>query len=203
MAGESFVNVTEGSGKKLHTYQRVVGANTVEDEFTIPGEPALASYVATFATAITLNNAAATQLIQLMAGAALKVLVRRITIYQAGLPAAGVNFILDIFRVTTAPTGGTAVTPSPMDTADAASGATSAYLPGVAGALGVRVGVATMQLSATAGLGGKAEWTFPPIGPKSLVIPAGVTNGIVIRNASGANTGSVVAEIVFSEASYS
>lgn len=34
---ESFVQVpADSSGKKLHTRQRTVGANTVEDEFTIP-----------------------------------------------------------------------------------------------------------------------------------------------------------------------
>lgn len=201
--GESIVNVTEGAGKKLHTWSRVVGANTVEDEFVIPGEPALATYSAVFATAVTLNNAAATQLLQLMAGGSLRAIVRRITLYQVGLPAAGTNFIADVFRVTTAPTGGTAVTPAPYDTADAASGAAAAYLPGVAGTLGTRVAVGVLDLSATAGLGGRLDFLFPPSGPKSLVIPAGIANGIVVRNATGANTGSIVAEIVFSEAAYS
>jgi hypothetical protein len=199
---ESFVNVTEGSGKKLHTWQRTIGANNVEDEIVIPGEPYLATYSAVFATAVTLNNAANTQLVQLMAGASLKVYVRRITFYQVGFPAAATNFIYDMYRVNTAPTGGTSVTPTPYDTGDSACGATSAYLPTGAGGLTNRVNVGVIGLTAAAPSNNKIEFLYPTSGPKSLIIPAGTGNGIVIRNVTGANTGTIVGEIIFQEASF-
>lgn len=202
---ESLVQVTEGVGKKLHTFQRTIGANNVEDEVVIPGEPYLATYLAEMATAVTMNNVANTQLWQLMAGATLKIYVRRITIFQLAVAAGAVLQNLDVVRVTTAPTGGTAITPSPLDPADAPSGATAAFLPGVAGTVGARVGTGVLPVVAaapTAGVGPRLDFLFPSSGPKSLIIAAGTTNGIVVRNLTGANTGTIIGEILFQEANF-
>ena len=86
MATESFVNVTEGSGKKLHTNQRTIGANAVEDEYVLPGEFPLPGYfaVANAVAATTAND----HLLQVMAGASLKVRIRRISVSQNQLATA-------------------------------------------------------------------------------------------------------------------
>jgi hypothetical protein len=63
---ESIVQVTEGTGKKLHTNQRTIGANNVEDEYVIPGEYPLATYFVQ-ANAVSIATAAA-HVIQIMAG---------------------------------------------------------------------------------------------------------------------------------------
>ena len=77
---ESIVQVTEGSGKKLHTFNRTIGANSVEDEVVLLGENYLASYmIVAAASAATANS----HVLQIMAGASLKVRVRRIEVQQA------------------------------------------------------------------------------------------------------------------------
>jgi hypothetical protein len=148
---ESLVQVTEGSGKKLHTWQRVIGANSVEDEFVIPGEYPLASYVGQNAGS---SIATANDHVQLMAGAALNVRIRRIRVEQAALATTAVLAAFGVYRLSTAGTGGTAVTPRPLDSADAACGATMASIPGVKGTEGVELFRRRMILTQTVATAG-------------------------------------------------
>src|SRR5690348_13016293 len=125
---ETFVNVTEGSGKKLHAWDRTVGANTVLDEFMLSGEYPLASYFV-YADAVSIA-AANDHLLCINAGASLNVRVRRLYIEQAANATAAGFFNAKLLRTTTAaPTGGTAVTPAPFYTGDAAAGAAGRTLP--------------------------------------------------------------------------
>jgi hypothetical protein len=193
---ESIVQVTEGSGKKLHTNSYTVGANTVEDEFVVPGEYPYAAYTAV-ATGVS-SATAASHMMQIMAGSSLKVRIRRIRINQ--LAAAGaVNTIdFNLIRLSTAGTGGTAVTPSKLDTADAASGATAMTLPTVKGTEttgvwdeGMWVGTAAIPPA-----NGRLEWVQHTYS-KPIVIPAGTTNGLAIKNSALASaTFTIVIEFV-------
>lgn len=203
---ESIVQVTEGSGKKLHTWQRTVGANNVEDEFVIPGEYPLASYIAigSAVSCATAND----DILQVMAGAALNLRIRRIRIEQEGLVTAAALALFTVLRVTTAGTLGTAITPSKMDNADVASGATAmSGVPtaskGTAGASLLVREFWPVQTAPVGGLGSTPanEWVQQP-GMKPIVIPAGVTNGIVIRNGLARAGLTVHAEIEFVETSF-
>lgn len=193
---ESLVQVTEGVGKKLHTWQRTVGANSVEDDFNLPGEYPLASYTVT-ATGVS-SATAASHMMQIMAGASLNVRIRRIRVNQLAA-AAGVNTIdFSIVRLTTAGTGGTAITPSKLDNSDSASGATAMTLPTVKGTEGsiawdeaIWVGTAAIPPSP-----GRWEWVQHPFS-KPILIPAGAANGIAIKNTALASaTFSIVVELV-------
>lgn len=195
--GESIVQVTEGSGKKLHTWQRTIGANNVEDEAVFPGEYPLASYTA---LASGLSGATAnSHLIQVMAGAALNVRIRRIRLTQLAAPGAVTAYSFALFRLTTAGTGGTAVTARPYDSADAAAGAAPMTLPGVKGTEGVQLWQETAYLHTAAIPMRPAvfEWLQSP-NAKPIVIPAGATNGLALKNISGvaAVTFDVVVEFV-------
>ena len=66
--GESYVNVTEGSGKKLHSWQRTIGANNVEGQVVLAGVPHFASYVSAVQSSTATANS---HLVQIMAGASL------------------------------------------------------------------------------------------------------------------------------------
>lgn len=185
---ESIVQVTEGSGKKLHTNSYTVGANTVEDEFTVPGPYPYATYINQIggASGATAND----HLLCLNAGASLKVRVHRIKIVQSGNGATASIFAFQILRTTTgAPTGGTAVTPAPYDTTDTA-GAAGRSIPAVKGTestviMEPRI-LMRQALSATAGNPADVwEWraaTAQGGTGKPIIIPSGTTNGLVVKN---------------------
>lgn len=197
---ESIINVTEGSGRKLHTWNRTIGANSIEDEFVLPGEFPYATYsvVAAGISGATANS----HIVQIMAGGTLPVRIRSITITQMAAPAAVVAYALQIFRVTTAGTGGTAITPRPYDSADAASGATAMTLPTVKGTEGVQLHQEALWLGTAAipTTNNRLEWpNWSPSGRlKSIIIPAGTTNGIVVKNPAGvaASTFDISIELV-------
>jgi hypothetical protein len=193
---ESIVQVTEGSGKKLHTNSYTVGANTVEDEYVVPGEVPLATYTV-YATAISGATAAA-HVMQLMAGASLKVRIRRITVQQLAVVAAGNR--IEIVRLTTAGTGGGAVTARPYDTTDAAAGAAGMTLPTVKGTEGVFLGSIMPNMMTAVGTTNRWEWTQRP-NAKPIIIPTGTTNGIALK-VSGLAASTYDVEIEFVETAY-
>lgn len=202
---ESIVQVTEGSGKKLHTFNRTIGANSVEDEVIITGEPYLASYIQT--TANVVGTTAASHLLQIMAGASLNVYIRRIRIYQvvAATTAAFIRF--NVFRLSTAGTGGGALTPNPLDTTDSACGATCMTLPTVKGTETTNMGSSALMVIQTVPLGGPVSapefvYDFDRPHTKALRIPAGAANGVAVKIQDACAGSSFQVEILFSEANF-
>lgn len=206
---ESFINLTEGSGKKAHTFQRVIGANTVEDEVMLPGEQYLATYgIATAAAGISVATANS-HLLQIMAGASLNVYVREIRIFQLAAVTAAAIDAIEIVRLTTAGTGGTAITPAPRDSSDAASGATAMTLAAVKGTEGTFLERASAQWTQTIGTqsGGKqavlvTEFDWDALRSKSIRIAAGTANGIAIKNPTARAAGTVIIQAVIVEANF-
>lgn len=198
---ESIVQVTEGVGKKLHTWDRTIGANTVQDEVVVQGESYLPTYFAQFTTVASATSA--DHIAQIMAGASLNVRIKRIDIEQVGLAGAVGSAAWDIIRITSAGTGGTAVTPQKADNGDAASGATAIQLPGVKG---TEAAVALFR-KRTAMVAAQPTGTFTNLylastDRKPLVIPAGTTNGIVIKAVVGVATVTWDVTIEFTETSF-
>lgn len=193
---ESFINVTEGAGKKAHTNQRTIGANVVEDEYTLPGEYAYATY--TFSASAVSHATAASHMLQIMAGASLNVRIRKIVVSQRGVPAAVISTEFVFVRLTTAGTGGTVITARPYDGADAAAGATGMTLPTAKGTEGVTLWDESIWLGTVAVpvATNKLVWTQTP-GTKPIIIPAGTTNGLAIKNSAGSTaTMDITVEVV-------
>jgi hypothetical protein len=199
MPGESFVNVTEGSGKKLHTFQRTIGANNVEDEIVLIGEPNLATYIVPFTASVATANA---HLIQVMAGASLNLYVRRIYVAQGTFSStSGSNFV--IIRLTTAGTGGGAVTIAARDTADT-PGATAMTLPTVKGTEGAAlegINIIFGAAATTFAVPPTADFRFESRG-KALRIPAGVANGFALKSTNACAGNVVTGWVEFSEANF-
>lgn len=202
---ESTVQVaTGGTGPKLHTWQRTIGANNVEDEYVIPGEYPNPSYIFEFES---ISTAVANTHLQLMAGASLKLRIRRIRIQQESNATAAAVTRWTIVRLTTAGTGGTAVTVRPHDSADAAAGASGMTVPTVKGTEGVTllplVLVFRQAILATASQSEANgwEWTEHPNTPP-LIVPAGATNGIAIRTGGAIAGATVTGFIEFTETSF-
>jgi hypothetical protein len=199
---EAFVNMTEGSGKKAHAWDRTIGANTVLDEFMLPGEYPLASYTLRFSQISGATSA--DHLLQIMAGASLNVRVRRVVVKQHAAPAAVSANELQIVRLTTAGTGGTAVTPGKLDTADAASGTTGMTLPTAKGTESTILYTESIWLG-TAAIPVRDPFRIDPYvleGIKPILIPAGTANGIAIKITTGVASLTLSGWVEFVETSF-
>lgn len=197
---ESFVQVTEGSGKKLHTNQRAIGANTVEDEVVVLGESYLPTYsVNTLATMATAGD----HLLALMAGASLNLRIRRIYIEQFALATTSDTVRINVSRLTSAGSGGTVVTPTRFNLGDPAAGATCRSLPSTKGTeidalIRLSLGLASADpIGPTA----RYEWRSQQ-GAQPIIVPAGAANGLCLINVVAAASASVNVGIEFDESSF-
>lgn len=201
---ESLVAVTQGSGKNLHTFNRTIGANSVEDEVMIEGEHYLSTYVCNGGT--TSIATANDHQLQLLAGASLNVMLRRVMVYQAVAATTAAICLFDLFSVTTAGTGGTASTPFRLDNADAASGAAGMTLPTAKGTESRRFWRgAAMMMQTVPTAGGSLllfDLNFDQLRQKAIIIPAGTTNGVVFKNLTAIAGASVYVNFYFSEANF-
>lgn len=114
---ESFIQLpADGAGKKLRTRQRVVGANTVQEQYvTQAADPTYYVWVPPMALAANKYFLAV-----LNTGAGTVVKVKKLFLINAALTAVtGVGVQFDIRRISSI-TAGTAVTPNPADTNDGA-----------------------------------------------------------------------------------
>lgn len=175
-------NDNASASRKFHTYQRSNGTDTVEEYVQAVAEPYLATYNVPIGSSTSLATANS-HIIQIMAGASLRVGIRRITLWQYanGTAATAAWYI---YRLTTAGTGGSAITPTSFDPADAASGATAMTLPsskGTEGSLVMAFSVTTIATAATAGLRPVLDIDFSSMRNKALWIAAGTSNGIAVK----------------------
>lgn len=202
----SSLSVTPGSGLRLATNSYTEGAVTVHDQKAIIGEPYLPEYriLAASVSTATLDS----HVLQIMAGASLNLYVRRIRVYQGTLATTAVLARFDIARLTTAGTGGTALTPAPFDTTDAAAGATGMTLPTVKGTEGTVVELATGYFAQTilaTAVPNQAllyDWDFGGLRQKAIRIPAGAANGLAVKNRTAVAGAAVMVVIEFTEASF-
>ena len=198
---QSNVAVTAGSGTLLDTWTTSKGGNTVHAGRWVPGEYPDPTYVVLAATISTAT--ADSHIMQLMAGASNTVRIRRIWVAQTvAATSAGQSSIFCV-RLTTAGTGGTAVTPAQFDTADAAAGATGRYLPSSKGTestalLTGKIGFTNSQPTTTVN---SWEWRQSGNGGP-IVIPAGTSNGVALKVTTAIAGASVNIEIEFVETLY-
>jgi hypothetical protein len=201
----SYVSFDEGTTKKVRTFQRTDGGDTVYEWMYSESEPPLDAYTVT-----ALNIAGVTansHLLQVMAGASLRVGIRRITIYQYGAANATRQVRFGVYRLSTAGTGGSAITPDPLDPASAASGATAATLPSSKGTEGVDVGGlhnAIIQSTITNQTANPLlDLDFGLGRERPLWIAAGASNGIALKNLVADSTATYDIFLRFVEAGWS
>jgi len=207
MATSTFVQVTQGGATKLHTVTEVIGPDTVHREVHLDAEAYLATYAVTIASpsVATAND----HVMQIMAGSSLTVYLRRLRIVQSGLATTAAIMRWTLLRLTTAGTGGSAVTPVPHDTTDPASGATAMTLPTAKGTEGSQLDSVTVQFIQIVPTSGNGlapvqydqtwDWSLRSKMPR---IAAGPSNGIALKNLSAIAGASVVVHAVFSEANF-
>lgn len=130
---ESNVTVTEGAGLNVHTVDRTISGVLVQDQVVLPGEYPLASYCisASGVSVATANDHA----LQIMSATGVYLRIRRIRIWQAAVATAG-TVAFDLVRLTTAGSGGGAVTPRRLNMGQSAGSATAQTLPSSKGTEG-------------------------------------------------------------------
>ncbi len=202
---EAFVNMTEGAGKKAHAWDRVIGANTVLDEFVLPGEFPYPSYIAAPLSSTSVATAN-DHLLQLMAGSSLNVRIRRIHIEQANNATAAGSSVLEIWRLSSAGSGGTAITPAKLNLADSAAGATAMTQPSAKGTESVMLMRPNLTYRQALPASGTVpddifEWVALP-NQEPLIIPAGAANGIALKNLTATAGATVAIWIEFVETAF-
>ena len=186
--------------RKFHTNQRSNGTDTVEQYVQAIAEPYLPTYTCTINIAISAATANS-HLFQLMAGASLRVGIRRILVTQSANGTTGQQ-IWELRRLTTAGSGGTAATPAPLDPADTAAGATFQTLPSSKGTECTLIhaqNVLTHATVATVDLNPLLDLDFTRERTKALWIAAGTSNGICLKAQTGSTSTTVLMTVYFVE----
>lgn len=199
---EGFVNVTEGSGKKLHTWNRTIGGNDVHDEFTLPGEHVYASYTACFHNISAATNNS--HILAIWCGSSLNIRIRRIWMRQHNVASAAGGTPVEIWRTSSVtPSGGTAVTLGKMDNADATANGSAMTLPTTKGTeSGVPLLIFPVEaLAARPFSYDMVNWEQRP-SMKPILIAAGTTNGFAIKWVSGSTGTSVSGYVEFQETNF-
>jgi hypothetical protein len=203
---EGIIQYTPGSGGKLHSFDRTIGANTVQDQAVVIGEQYLAEYTVATITPVSLATAN-DHVLQIMAGSSNRLRIRRIEVSQSALATtAGINQFA-IYRLTTAGTGGTSITPQLLDPADSAAGATAMTLPSAKGTEGALLwsgtGVLTQTVSATPSMNEKVlAIDFDGLRQKPIHVASGTSNGIALKNITARAAATVVVTAWFDESSF-
>jgi len=177
----TYVGQTSGSDYKLHAVQRTDGADTVVQPYSHLAEPETASYRIIFA-GIALATANS-HICQVMAGASLRVGIKRIRIWQVANATSIARFQYRLYRLTTAGTGGSSVTPAALDPADSAAGAAAMTLPSSKGTESTLVDHGRHLVHTTATTVGLVEqsWDFSQLRDKCLWIASGTSNGLALK----------------------
>lgn len=202
---DSSINVTEGSGKRLQTYDVTVSSVIVQRQAVVLGEQPLASYIVGSASTISLATAGS-HLIQIMAGAGNRIRLRRIEIYQIAAATAVTMGTFVLYRLSTAGTGGTSLAPVALNPADAAADATGMILPTAKGTENGAIVAGTMIAYQTLATGAAPApslvWEFdrPRSGP--IQIAAGTSNGIAIKNITAIAGATVTVNVWLDETSW-
>lgn len=197
---ESSVAVTPGSGKNLHTFNLTISGTSVEDEVMRLADQYLASYVIDQSAS---TYAANDHMLQIMAGGTNNDYVRRIRVFQSVVSTTATIVTWQIFRLTTAGTGGTNNAVDKLDETDAGAGATAMQIPTAKGTESTRLYAGTFATIQGLATTGKAETLLLDLdfdkNPrlKPIRIAAGTSNGIALKLVTAAaNTQlQVIAEI--------
>ena len=197
----SAIAVTEGAGKNIWTESRIVSAVTREAQVVLIGEPALPTYTVSAVSTSAITTGA--HLVQLMAGASLYVRVTKINISQRGATSGVATYQgLSLYRLTTAGSGGTAITPSRFDRGDAVASATAQTLPTAKGDEGDLLWYWNLTCEATRPWVREMwSWEASPR-CKAIVIPPGTADGIALKLGTGVATVSYDIVIEFTETAW-
>jgi len=203
MAGNSYLTVDEGVDKNIASYQRSVDAATVETYKYVEDEPFMATYTVVGQTALGISTANS-HIFQIMAGGTLRVGLKRLVLEQVANATTTARIQLQAWALTTAGTGGTALTPRALDPLSATVGATVMTLPSSKGAENSIRDQRHHLIHTTATTVGveRLVWEWGDGRHQGIWITAGVSNGIAIKCVPSDASATFRFSLTFVEASY-
>jgi hypothetical protein len=194
----SLIAYTDGSGKNLETFQRTRSAVAYENQIVIPGEPAQPTFEI-ICTAIS-TATSASHLVMIQADGTLYTRIKRIYVEQVGAAGSATLAQLQIVRVSTAGSGGSAITARGRDSADSYSG-TIQTLPsskGTEGNILLNKRLALSNTAATTANPNNWEWKAETqTGQKGITIGSATTDGVVLKIITGIASATVDISITF------
>jgi hypothetical protein len=192
----SLIAFTDGSGKNWESFQRTRNSTAYENLVVLPGEPAQPTFTALASSIVTTTGAS--HLIMLQADGTLYTRIKRIMVEQVVGATTATLAQLQIVRVSTAGTGGSAITARGLDAADSYAG-TIATLPTVKGTEGNILLQKRLWLLQTVNTQPNMwEWVSSPSdGRKAITIGPTSTDGIVLKIVTGIATSTVDITIEF------
>jgi hypothetical protein len=187
--------------KYLHTEQRTISSVAREDQYVQRGQPAYPTYVVR-ASGISIATTA-DHILQIMADGTnyTRLLAYKITMTD-DRPAADNVAQIGLHRLSTAGTGGGAVTPTPYDTADTYAGG-AMTLPTAKGTEGTLVHYRYVNITTAfpSGNGVLAEWRVPEYG-KPIIFGTGTGAGLAWKIISGVASCTISIEAEIATTSY-
>ena len=195
------ITYTEGAGAVLDAYSRTYGAGEQKVQKVITVHTDAPTYsIALCGIGIGTST---DHLLQLMNGASGVMIVTRVHVAQFALAGADAAWGFDLFRLTSAGTGGSSVATSganPVlvanDPGDSAfSGAAKYAVTSSKGTEGDQIARRRLTIK-TAQPTSYVEWTPAP-GSKGIVVPAGTSNGIAVKNVTSVATATVDIMVTF------
>jgi len=183
--------------KRIHTNQRTISGNALEDQYVQEGESAYPTYTV-IASGISVATSAS-HVLQIMADGTNYTRLKALRISLTDdVPASASALLIELYRLSTAGTGGSAVTPAPSDTADTYAGG-AMTLPSSKGTEGAKLDQWRLWLpSAVAGgQRDKATWVYRP-GMKPRIFGVATTAGIAFKVNTGVASATIdiVAEFI-------
>lgn len=203
MPDPSYIQVNEGGDRNVAFVQRSKASSTVEETEVAITLPYIPTYRLTTPSPVPLSTPSS-HLLQLLGSTLNRDLLRSIEITQVGNAASAKQIELEVRRIDTAGTGGTAVTANPADTVDPATTAAGMTLPTSKGTedelLSKKAG--PVLTAPAAGHERVVRFIFPETGgptTKPPTIAAGGSSGIVVKNLQSDATATVLISAEFEE----
>lgn len=184
----SVVGVSEGSDAFLHTDVRTISAVAREDQFVQLGEPTYPTY-----TVLATNISVATtadHVLQVMGDGTNYSRIVGVRVRQVALASAASQLGIQVIRLSTAGTGGSAVTPRPLDAGDSAYAGGAMTLPSSKGTEGVELYRWRLGLVAAQPVVETLAWVAPLRG-KPIIFGTGTGNGIAFKVTTGVTSATV------------
>ena len=166
--------------KYLHTNQRTISSTAREDQYVLPGQNAYPTYAAL--TAAVSGATAASHLLQIMGDGSGYSRLVRLRIHPLQATSAGAQ-IISVYRLSSAGTGGTSVTPAPFDTSDTYGGG-AMTLPSSKGTEGTELLRLMIYYPAAGGIIHPIEWQALP-GSKPIIFGSATSNGLALKVEGG------------------
>ena len=177
---ETTIPVTGGSGHNIGAWDRTISSVVVKHQFMLPGEYPYHTYLVQ-ATGVSVATADA-HLVQIMSSASTSLRIRRIRLWIASTAAAN-TLAIDLFRLSSAGTGGTALTPAPVDLGDGASAWTAMTLPSSKGTESTFLGRMRIPVQSAHPLNPNGPAVLYDQRPdeKPIIVPTGAASGLALK----------------------